>query len=209
MGMPGGTELLIIFGIVVLLFGAKKIPELAKGFGKGIKNFKAEMKEVDEEVASTTTEAPKKVEQSEETASVETPKTTTQAQILKQRVSALLREQFGREVVLEKPKDRSFGHFATPIAFSLAKELRKSPMVIAEELASSFNESDIFSSVESVKGYLNFRLSENFLSEYAAWALDNPDSFGKQENKDKILLEFVSANPTGQLHIGHAIGAVY
>jgi len=79
MGMPGGTELLIIFGIVVLLFGAKKIPELAKGFGKGIKNFKAEMKEVDEEVASTTTEAPKKVEQSEETASVETPKTTTQA----------------------------------------------------------------------------------------------------------------------------------
>ena len=46
MGMPGGTELLIIFGIVILLFGAKKIPELAKGFGKGIKNFKAEMKEL-------------------------------------------------------------------------------------------------------------------------------------------------------------------
>ncbi|MEA1892304.1 MAG: twin-arginine translocase TatA/TatE family subunit [Campylobacterota bacterium] len=78
MGMPGGTELLIIFGIVVLLFGAKKIPELAKGFGKGIKNFKAEMKEVDE-VASTQTQDPKKVESSEETASVETPKTTTQA----------------------------------------------------------------------------------------------------------------------------------
>ncbi len=55
MGMPGGTELLIIFGIVVLLFGAKKIPELAKGMGKGIKNFKNEMKndELDE---------PKKVE---------------------------------------------------------------------------------------------------------------------------------------------------
>lgn len=77
MGMPGGTELLVIFGIVVLLFGAKKIPELAKGFGKGIKNFKAEMKEVDEEVAST--EAPKKVENSEEVASTEAPKTTTQA----------------------------------------------------------------------------------------------------------------------------------
>ena len=38
--IPGGMELFLIFGIVVLLFGAKKIPELAKGFGKGIKNFK-------------------------------------------------------------------------------------------------------------------------------------------------------------------------
>jgi arginyl-tRNA synthetase len=86
---------------------------------------------------------------------------------LKQRVASLLRERFERDVVLEKPKDRSFGHFATPIAFSLAKELRKSPMVIAEELAKSFGEADIFSSVESVKGYINFRLSESFLDEYA------------------------------------------
>lgn len=128
---------------------------------------------------------------------------------MKQRVSTLLREKFGREVVLEKPKDRSFGHFATPIAFSLAKELKKSPMAIAEELASSFDDSDVFSSVDSVKGYLNFRLSENFLSEYGNWALDNSDEFGKQENSQKILLEFVSANPTGPLHIGHARGAVY
>ena len=128
---------------------------------------------------------------------------------MKQRVSTLLREKLGREVVLEKPKDRSFGHFATPIAFSLAKELRKSPMVIAEELASSFDDSDMFTNVDSVKGYLNFRLSENFLSEYADWALSNPTEFGTQENSEKILLEFVSANPTGPLHIGHARGAVY
>jgi arginyl-tRNA synthetase len=128
---------------------------------------------------------------------------------LKQRVSALLREKIGREVVLEKPRDRSFGHFATPIAFSLAKELRKSPMTIAEELSSSFGESPEFSAVESVKGYLNFRLSENFLAEYASWALDNPSAFAKQEKNQKILLEFVSANPTGPLHIGHARGAVY
>jgi len=75
MGMPGGPELLIIFGIIVLLFGAKKIPDLAKGIGKGIKNFKSEMKESDE----VATEAPKKVEGSEEVASTEAPKTTTQA----------------------------------------------------------------------------------------------------------------------------------
>ena len=75
MGMPSGTELLIIFGIIVLLFGAKKIPDLAKGLGKGIKNFKSEMKEIDEVVE----EAPKKVEGSEGVASTEAPKTTTQA----------------------------------------------------------------------------------------------------------------------------------
>lgn len=74
MGMPGGTELLIILAIVVLLFGAKKIPDLAKGLGKGIKDFKSEMKE---ETAST--EAPKEVEGSEETASAEAPDTTKQA----------------------------------------------------------------------------------------------------------------------------------
>ena len=128
---------------------------------------------------------------------------------MKQRVSALLREKFGREVVLEKPKDRSFGHFSTPIAFSLAKELRESPMKIAEELASSFKDQEIFTSVDHVKGYLNFRLSENFLSEYALWALENPNEFAKQNKEGKILLEFVSANPTGPLHIGHARGAVY
>ena len=96
-------------------------------------------------------------------------------------MSSLLREKFGRDIVLEKPKDRSFGHFATPIAFSLAKELRKSPMIIAEELASSFDDNEIFSSVESIKGYLNFRLSENFLNEYALWTLENQNDFAKQE----------------------------
>jgi sec-independent protein translocase protein TatA len=76
MGMPSGTELLLIFGIIVLLFGAKKIPDLAKGLGKGIKNFKQEMKEIDE----VEVDAPKKVEKTEEVASSEeAPKTTTQA----------------------------------------------------------------------------------------------------------------------------------
>ena len=75
MGMPSGTELLIIFGIIVLLFGAKKIPDLAKGLGKGIKNFKEEMKETDTVAA----DEPKKVEGSEEVASSEALKKTTEA----------------------------------------------------------------------------------------------------------------------------------
>ncbi|MEY3002068.1 MAG: hypothetical protein RLZZ428_443 [Pseudomonadota bacterium] len=49
MGMPSMPELLIILAIVVLLFGAKKIPDLAKGVGKGIKDFKKAIKEDDEE----------------------------------------------------------------------------------------------------------------------------------------------------------------
>ncbi|QHG90567.1 twin-arginine translocase TatA/TatE family subunit [Sulfurimonas sp. CVO] len=80
MGMPGGQELLIILAIVVLLFGAKKIPELAKGLGKGIKNFKAEMKNDDEEeIKTASAESPKKVESEKETTSKEAPKTTEQA----------------------------------------------------------------------------------------------------------------------------------
>ncbi|MDP3465783.1 MAG: arginine--tRNA ligase [Sulfuricurvum sp.] len=128
---------------------------------------------------------------------------------MKQRVAALLRDKFNCDVILEKPKDRSFGHFSTPIAFSLSKELRKSPMIIAEEIANSFGDESVFSAVESVKGYINFRLSEAFLDEYATWALRHGDQFGSDDKKGTILLEFVSANPTGPLHIGHARGAVY
>ncbi|MEW5831582.1 MAG: twin-arginine translocase TatA/TatE family subunit [Campylobacterota bacterium] len=75
MSMPSGTELLLIFGIVILLFGAKKIPDLAKGIGQGIRNFKKEMKEEEPAAptASATPEAPKQVETST-TASVEAPK---------------------------------------------------------------------------------------------------------------------------------------
>lgn len=112
-------------------------------------------------------------------------------------------------VVLEKPKDISFGHYATPVAFSLAKELKKSPMVIADELASKFLDSEIFEKVEAVKGFVNFKLSSKFLEKLVNDALKNRDSFAKQEAKsEKILLEYVSANPTGPLHIGHARGAI-
>jgi len=76
MGMPSGTELLIILGIVVLLFGGKKIPELAKGLGQGIKNFKKSVKDDDnEEVAVTDT--PKKVDAAPSESATEAPAETT------------------------------------------------------------------------------------------------------------------------------------
>lgn len=77
MSMPSGTELLLIFGIVILLFGAKKIPDLAKGIGQGIRNFKKEMKE-EEPVVSATPDAPKQVDATTTTV-VDAPKSTTQA----------------------------------------------------------------------------------------------------------------------------------
>ncbi len=73
MGMPSMPELLVILAIVVLLFGAKKIPELAKGMGSGIRNFKKAMKEDEEEELAAAKTAEKQVEQKSET--VETVKT--------------------------------------------------------------------------------------------------------------------------------------
>ena len=127
---------------------------------------------------------------------------------MKKRVIKAIKDELQCEFVLEKPKDLSFGHYATPIAFSLAKKLRKSPMIIADELCKKFENSTIFKEVTSVKSYINFKLSEDFLDEYASWALLNESDFGKSNKTGSILLEYVSANPTGPLHIGHARGAV-
>lgn len=112
-------------------------------------------------------------------------------------------------VVLEKPKDISLGHYSTPVAFSLARELRKSPIVIAEELVLKFSNSSMFEKVESVKGFVNFKLSVSFLESLVNDALNKKNEFAKEDKKnEKILLEYVSANPTGPLHIGHARGAI-
>ncbi len=128
---------------------------------------------------------------------------------MKRRVYETLQKHIDHPIVLEKPKDRSFGHYATPIAFSMAKVLRKNPMLIAEELAEKLEQEEIFEKVEALKGYVNIKLSAAFLDEYATWALKNEEEFGKGEEGRSILLEFVSANPTGPLHIGHARGAVW
>jgi len=128
---------------------------------------------------------------------------------VKRRVYEVLQKHIDHPVVLEKPKDKNFGHYATPIAFSLAKVLRRNPMQIAEELAEKLRQEEMFEKVDALKGYVNIKLSRNFLNEYAVWALEHEEEFGKGENGTSILLEFVSANPTGPLHIGHARGAVW
>jgi len=62
MGIPGGWELVLIVGVVLLLFGGKKIPELAKGLGKGIKDFKQAVNEDDDKVVEKTKEIEAKAE---------------------------------------------------------------------------------------------------------------------------------------------------
>ena len=128
---------------------------------------------------------------------------------MKQRVLESLRKYVDEQIVLEKPKEKKFGHFATPIAFSLAKKYRKNPMIIAQELADDIAKEDLFEKVEAIKGYVNLKLSGKFLDGYATSVLTQPELFGKDEGNGSILLEFVSANPTGPLHIGHARGAVW
>lgn len=127
---------------------------------------------------------------------------------MKKSVIKAIQQELQREFVLEKPANLSFGHYATPLAFSLAKELRKSPIAIAEEISERFSSHEIFQEVSALKGYINFKLSPKFLDNYASWALQHEDTFGKEEHQETILLEYVSANPTGPLHIGHARGAV-
>jgi len=78
MGMPSMPELLVILAIVVLLFGAKKIPELAKGMGSGIRNFKKAMKE-DEEEEIAANKAEKQVEQKTDTAKNDKPEEKKEA----------------------------------------------------------------------------------------------------------------------------------
>ena len=66
MGMIGGQELLVILAIVIILFGAKKIPELASGLGKGIKEFKKATREADKEIEDAKNVAKKEVKESDE-----------------------------------------------------------------------------------------------------------------------------------------------
>lgn len=123
-------------------------------------------------------------------------------------VKNLIEKTLGFSIVLEKPKDKNHGHYATPAAFALAKKRRQNPALIAQELAQKLQGLEIFEAVQTVGGYINFKLSQAFLAEQSLLALHQGATFGKGNKQGRILLEYVSANPTGPLHIGHARGAV-
>lgn len=130
-------------------------------------------------------------------------------------------EKINLIIALEHPKDKQHGHFATPLCFTLTKILRTNPKVLAQSLQDFFMQYDLdsnstkpfkkmFSSIEALNGYLNLTLTYSFLTYMLEVALQSPKDFAKGECKNtKILLEYVSANPTGPLHIGHARGAIF
>jgi arginyl-tRNA synthetase len=122
-------------------------------------------------------------------------------------VTSKLSEIEGVEIT--KPRDISFGHYCTPISFSLAKVLKKSPHVIAQELSAELEHGELFDNVNAVSGFINFKLSDAFLDLFATDALTSGPNYAKEKQKGTMLVEYVSANPTGPLHIGHARGAIY
>ena len=124
-----------------------------------------------------------------------------------ERIKYRLDETLGIQSVLEKPKEKKFGHFALP-TFAWAKEWKKNPNQIAQEFALKLKDLSEISSISVVGGYVNFSLSNQFLEQIAqefASNIANP----KPQKQESILLEYVSANPTGPLHIGHARGAIF
>ncbi|WP_304149428.1 arginine--tRNA ligase [Helicobacter bilis] len=135
--------------------------------------------------------------------------------------SSSSQEKINLVIALEHPKDKRHGHFATPLCFTLTKILRTNPKVLAQSLQDFFIQYDLdsnstkpfkkmFSSIEALNGYLNLTLTHSFLTYMLEVALQSPKDFAKGECKNtKILLEYVSANPTGPLHIGHARGAIF
>lgn len=101
--------------------------------------------------------------------------------------------------------DSGYGDLASTVAFTLAKSLRKAPALIAQELANRWNERLVsIGTAESVNGFWNLTLSDSWLWENRL-TLQSPVVLA---NRKRILLEFVSPNPTGPLHIGHGRWAV-
>jgi arginyl-tRNA synthetase len=117
------------------------------------------------------------------------------------------------DVTIQRPKSPEHGDFASSIALVLAKPLGRNPREIAEsiktELQNSF--SDNFDSIDIAgPGFINFRLKKSVLSELLLNIISEAKNYGRTEigNNKRALVEFVSANPTGPLTVGHGRGAM-
>ena len=113
------------------------------------------------------------------------------------------------KIVIERSKEKVHGDFASNIAMQLAREFKKNPLLIAEDIVNNLDV-ESFNKVEIARpGFINFFLKSEALSSIIKTIIDEGDNYGSStygENKP-INVEFVSANPTGDLHLGHARGA--
>ncbi len=113
---------------------------------------------------------------------------------------------------IERTRDPDHGDFASNVAMRLAKPARKNPREIATAIVESLPESESVDKVDIAgPGFINFHLSPAAFHAEIESILELGESYGRQPKKDgpRILLEFVSANPTGPLHVGHGRLASY
>ncbi|CAH0128011.1 arginine--tRNA ligase [Peribacillus simplex] len=114
-------------------------------------------------------------------------------------------------VVLELPRDKTHGDYSTNMAMQLTKIAKKAPKMIAEAIIENFDNSK--ASIEKIEiagpGFINFYMNNSYLTELVPVILKVDEAYGESDfgKGEKIQVEFVSANPTGDLHLGHARGA--
>ena len=139
------------------------------------------------------------------------------AQLVEQAVASLpdlaeMPEVSSIRTTVERTRDSQHGDFTTNIAMRLAKSLGKSPRDIASMIIDQMPASELVDKIEIAgPGFINFRVSSKALHDELAHVLQQGHCYGHQEIRPepKILLEFVSANPTGPLHVGHGRHAAY
>ena len=111
---------------------------------------------------------------------------------------------------IETPREESFGDLSTPLAMGLARTLKKAPKKIAQDIIDAINDRSIFEKIEIAgPGFINFTFTREYLSASFKKLLKAEKSYLRENvgQGRKVLIEYVSANPTGPLHIGHARGA--
>lgn len=113
------------------------------------------------------------------------------------------------QIVIERSKDKSHGDYATTVALQMARTLHKSPRDIALELVKHLNADYISKTEIAGPGFINFFVKSDSLSSIIKTIVEQDEHYGesKEEHNEHINVEFVSANPTGDLHLGHARGA--
>ncbi|MCM3411601.1 arginine--tRNA ligase [Metabacillus litoralis] len=115
------------------------------------------------------------------------------------------------DVLLELPKEKAHGDYSTNMAMQLARVAKKAPRAIAEAIVENFDKEK--GSIEKIEiagpGFINFYMNNSYLTDLIPNILKAGESYGEINvgNNEKVQVEFVSANPTGDLHLGHARGA--
>jgi arginyl-tRNA synthetase len=115
-------------------------------------------------------------------------------------------------VVVEPPRDAAHGDMATNAAMVLAKEAKSKPRDLAEQIANKLRADDLIASVDVAgPGFINLTLKASAWSDALRTVLREGDSYGRSAMgaAEKVNVEYVSANPTGPMHVGHCRGAVF